>query len=128
MGTRLADALDDLDQLVSAVALLTSEADKLTGTSKDGPALGSPRHVDSASASELQQPLVSEQAERAEHGVRVHAKHRGEVTGRRQSFTGLCLAVGDSATNLGGDLLEQVGLLLTVNLDAQHRDTHTSTT
>lgn len=124
----LTDAFDDLDQLVSAVTLLTGEADKLAGASEDGAALWCPCNVNAPAAPELKHPFVAEQAQGTKDGVRVDPKHRGEVAGRRQPFSRFGLAVGDSPADLGGDLLEEVGLLLAVDLDANHRDIHTSTT
>src|SRR5207248_11061766 len=78
---RLADALDDLDQLVGAVALLAGEADKLAGTGEDGTALRCTCDMDAATTPELEQPFIAEQAERTEHRVGVDVEHCGEVAG-----------------------------------------------
>jgi hypothetical protein len=119
-GHRLPHVLDDLDQFFGAVALLASEADKLASAGDNGSSLGCTGDVDATTTSELQQAFIAKQAKRAENGVRVHAKHGGEITGGREPFAWLCFAVGDSAPDLGGHLLEQVRLFLAVDLDVQH--------
>ena len=53
-----ANALDDLDQLVHSVALMTGELDKLPRSLDDRTPLGRPRYRDATSTSELQQSLV----------------------------------------------------------------------
>ena len=104
-----ADGFDDLDQLVCAVALPAGELDELPRPLDDRAALGSAGDRDPTSAPELEQPLVSQQSERTQHGVRVDPEHGGEVLGRRETFSGLCLSLGDCPADLGGDLLVEVG-------------------
>jgi hypothetical protein len=114
---RLPDALDDLDQLLSAVALLASETDKLASAGDNGSSLGCTGDMDATTTPELQQAFIPKQAKRTENGVRVHAKHGGEIAGGREPFAWLRFAVGDSAPDLGGHLLEQIRLFLAVDLD-----------
>jgi hypothetical protein len=55
-----ADVLDDLDQLVEAVALPAGEVDEFFGSLDDGAAFGCSGDMDAASASELEQSFVAE--------------------------------------------------------------------
>jgi hypothetical protein len=55
---RLSDVLDDLDQFFGAVALLSSEADKLAGSGDDGSSLGCAGDMDAATTPELQQTFI----------------------------------------------------------------------
>ena len=57
-----ADVLDDLDQLVEAVALAAGELDELPRSLDDGAAFGRPRNRDATPAPELEQSLVAEDA------------------------------------------------------------------
>jgi hypothetical protein len=102
----LAQAADQLEQLVAAVAVLAGELDERLCAGDDGAALGTAEHRHSAAAAELEEALVAEGAKGAKHCVRVHAEHRGEVFGRRATLARLGLALGDRAPDLGGCLLE----------------------
>ena len=50
----LADALDDLDQFLGAVALLAGEADELAGAGKNSPTFGCTGDVNASATPELQ--------------------------------------------------------------------------
>ena len=54
------DVLDDLDELVEAVALAAGEVDELSGSCDDGATFGGAGDRDAAAASELEQALVAE--------------------------------------------------------------------
>ena len=82
-ANELAERLDQLGELVGAVALRPREADELARARDDGALLRRAGDVDPAPAPEVEQPLLAEKPERAEHGVRVHAEHRREVAGGR---------------------------------------------
>jgi hypothetical protein len=56
-----ADLLDDLDELVHAVALAAGEGDELPRSLDDSPAFGRPCDRDATPAPELEQSLVAEQ-------------------------------------------------------------------
>jgi hypothetical protein len=56
-----ADVLDDLEELVEAVAVVAGEVDELLRPLDDGSAFGCSGDGDAASASELEQALVAEQ-------------------------------------------------------------------
>jgi hypothetical protein len=125
-GGLLGGVLDHLDELVDRVALRTSELDQLSDLLYDRPALGCPRNGDPAAAAKLEQPLFLQEAQGAQDGGRVHAENGREVSGWRESFTGLRLAVCDRATDLGGDLEIEVGPILLVHLDANQCASNTS--
>jgi hypothetical protein len=57
---RSADLLDDLDELVHAVALVPCELNELSCALDDSPALGRPRDRDATPAPELEQALIAE--------------------------------------------------------------------
>lgn len=66
--------------------------------------------MDPAAAAKLEEALVAEEAQRTKHGIRVDAEYGGEVAGWGEPFSGFCLAVGDSAADLGCDLFEEVSV------------------
>src|SRR5262249_14870554 len=66
-----ADALDDPDELLGAVAVPAGEAHEVLRARHDGAALGAAGDGDAAAAAKLEQPLVAQQAKRAQDGVRV---------------------------------------------------------
>jgi hypothetical protein len=76
--------------------------------------------VDAATAPELKEPLITEKAQGAENGVCVDAEDGRQVAGGRQAFAWFGFTVGDGAADFGGDLLEQVGVVLAVDLDGEH--------
>jgi hypothetical protein len=84
-----ADVLDDLDQLVEAVALLAGEVDEFRRSLDDGAAFGRAGDGDAAPAAELEQSLVAEQPQRTQDGVGVDAEDGGEILRRRESLAGL---------------------------------------
>src|SRR5262249_42058691 len=115
------------DELVAPVALLPSEADELPRPRDHGALLWRACNGDTAAAPKLEQPLLAEEAQRTQHGVRVHAEDCCEAAGGRKALAGLRLAVRDRAPDLRRHLLEELGRLLSVDLDVQHRAVHTST-
>src|SRR5947209_712237 len=77
--TLLTLALDQLDELVPAVAVFACESNELLHLGQDCAPVGRADDGDPAAAPELQEPLVAQDAQRAEHGVAVHAENGGEV-------------------------------------------------
>ena len=120
------NVFDDLDQLVEAVALLASEVDQLLRSPDDSATFGSSCDGDATPAAELEQPLVAQEAERAEDGVGVDVEDRGEILRGRQALSGLRLSLSDRAADLGGGLLVEVGPVGFVHLDTDHGASNTS--
>ena len=56
-------------------------------------------------AAELDYPLVAERTQSAEHRVGIDAKDRGQIPGRRESFAGTYLALGNCPPDSRRDLL-----------------------
>jgi len=112
--------LDDLEQLVEPVSLLAREADELSRTGDDRSALRRAGDSDPATAAELEQALVAQDAQRAQSGVGVDSEDGGQVAGRGQSLAGLSLPVGDCPADLGRDLLVQLGRFVPVDPDGDH--------
>lgn len=121
-----AEAFDDADELVGAVAVLAGEADEVFGAGDDGAAFGAAGDGDAASAPELEQSLIAEEAQRAEDSVAVDLEDCGEIAGGREALTGRCFAFGDRAADLGRDLLIQLGRLVAVDLDTNHGASNSS--
>ena len=89
----LGQVADHLDEFLSAVAVPAGEPDQAPGLGEDRTALRCPGDRDAPAAAELQQALVPEQVQGAQHGVLVHAEHRGEVLGQREPLArSLCCA------------------------------------
>ena len=81
---------------------------------------------DAATAAELEQSFVAQHAKGAEDGVGVDLEDGGEVFGWREPFSGFGFAVCDSAADLAGDLLVEVGGVGFVDLDIQQDASHSS--
>ena len=122
----LAEAFDDADELVGAVAVLTGETDEVFGAGDDGAALGAAGDGDAAAAPELEQPLLAQEAEGPQDGVGVDLEHRGEIARGWEALAGLCFAVGDRAPDFGRDLLVEFGRLVAVDLDTDHGASNSS--
>ena len=107
--------------------MLAGVADEVVDAGDHVASVGGAGDCDAAAAPELEHPLVAEEAQRAQHGVRVDAEDGREVPGGRQTLARLRLAVGDRAPDLCRDLLEELGRLLLIDLDFEHRAVHTIT-
>jgi hypothetical protein len=93
VGSRSANALDDLDQLVQAVTVLATELDELACLHHDDTALGSSRHRDATTATELEKSFAPKELQGTQQGVLVHAEDGGKILGRRQALARLGLTV-----------------------------------
>ena len=98
-------AFDDLDDFFTPEAVVAREFDQFACPGEYGATLGGARHGDAPAAPELQQAFVPEDVQRPEDRVLVHADHCCEVFGQGQAITRACLALGDGAADLRGDLI-----------------------
>ncbi|MDX6721009.1 MAG: hypothetical protein QOJ63_3263 [Solirubrobacteraceae bacterium] len=117
---------DDLHELVKAVTVVTGQIDELASAHDD---VGAGRTVsdgDATSAAELQQALISQQTQGAQHRVAVDLKHRCEIPGRWQAFPRSGVAFGDRASDLRGDLLVQAQYRVRTTIDRAHGARNTS--
>ena len=93
-------ALDDLDQLVQAVALVASELHEVPRSLHDRAPFGRPRNRDATTTPELEQSFVPKEPQRTQHGVLVHPEDGGEILRRREPFARLRLTVGNRSPDL----------------------------
>jgi hypothetical protein len=123
-----ADVLDDLNQLVESVAVATGEVDEFLRFLNDGAAFRCRCDRDAASATELEQSLVTQHPEGAEDGVRVDAEDGGQVLSGWEALSRLRLSFGDRPADLGGDLLVEIRGVAPVYLDIHNGASNTSST
>src|SRR4029453_9605829 len=126
-GPRSGELVDEGDQLVDAVSVMTREGDEFPRLLDDGALGRRAGDRDAAAAAELEQAFFSEQPQRPQHGVRVDPEHGGEVLRGREPLTRLGLALGDRAPDLRGDLFVEVGRFGSIDLDRNHDASNNST-
>lgn len=76
-----AEAFDDPDELVGAVAVLAGEANQFFRLHDDGAALRAAGDGDASSAAELEQSFVAQEPQGAQDGVGAYLEHGGEIAG-----------------------------------------------
>jgi hypothetical protein len=101
---RLRQLLHHRYELLSPIAVAASVVDKFFHLGDERPALGRCGHDDPPSPTELEKALFSQQPKGAQHGVRVHPEHGGEILGLRDALTGTSFTVGDRSPDVGSDL------------------------
>jgi hypothetical protein len=92
-------SLDECDNLITAIALLSCEVQEFVDSSKQGTPL---RRTDNAHAStsrKVQQPFIAKDVQCPYDRVLVHTKYASEVHCGRQPFTGFGLALGDCSAD-----------------------------
>jgi len=94
----LRNRLDDLNQLLTPIALLAGELKEFLGAGNNGAPFSRASDGDPTTAAELEQPLVTQQAKSTEDGVPIHTKHGCEVPRRRQALARQRLTLGDRAS------------------------------
>ena len=97
-STYLRNRLDDLNQLLTPVALLAGELKEFLGAGNNGAPFSRASDGDPTTAAELEQPLVTQQAKSTEDGVPIHTKHGCEVPRGRQALARQRLTLGDRAS------------------------------
>ena len=123
----LGDIFDDLDELLTPVAVAPGELHELAGPGQDRAPVRGPGDSDSPPAAELQQPLISQQPQRPQHGVGVHVQHSGQISRGRKPLTRAHLAVGDGPADLGAHLIVEGQPVPAIHLDTEHGASETST-
>src|SRR5207248_10616061 len=85
---------DDLNQLLAPVALLAGEFKELLSTGNNGAPFSRAGDGDPTTAAELEQPLVTQEANSTKDGVPIHSKHGCEIPRRRQALARQRLKIG----------------------------------
>ena len=106
--------------------MLAAERDEGFGLGEDDAPVRGSGHGDATAAAELEQSLVAQYAQRAEHGVGVDADDGGQIFGGRETLARTGFTVGDRASDLRGDLLMQVDWVGLVDLDGEHNASYLS--
>ena len=98
--------LDDLNELIASVPMMSGETDKFTGPFEDRSAIDcTSTNRDTTPSSELNEPFVSQRSQCPQHGVVVDAQHGGEIACCWKSLSGFGLSIPDGTPNLRCDLL-----------------------
>ena len=98
--------LDDLNELIAPIPMMSGEADKFSCPFEHGIAAGrTAANGDATPTSKFDQPFVSQRSQCPEHGVVVDAQHCGEVACCWKSLSGLGLSIPYGASDLRGNLL-----------------------
>jgi hypothetical protein len=72
--------LDDLNELIASVPMMSGEAHQFTGSFEHRIAIDcTPADSDATPSSEFNEPFVSQRSQCPQHGVVVDAQHGGEV-------------------------------------------------
>jgi hypothetical protein len=100
--------------------VLSREGQEFADAGGDCTAIGCASDGDAASAAELKESFVSERPQGAQHRVGVHPDNRGQVFGGWKPLAGFGLAIGNRASDLGGDLFVKVGSVASADLDPEH--------
>src|SRR5215218_1333226 len=112
------EALDDPNDVLAAIAMLTREGQQIPRPLQNRTALGGSGNADPAPAAKVEQAFLAKLAERAQHSVRVDPDDRRQIFGWRQPLPGFGFAVHNGATDLGRDLLMQLHVLAALHLDS----------
>jgi hypothetical protein len=123
---RSREPLDDLDHLIGPVTLGAAEIDQVPDPIDHSAALRRPGHGDPPPPLEIEQALVTEDAESSQHGVLVHPEDGRHVLGQGQPLPRSGLAVGDGTADLGGHLVVEWDRLSPVDVDIKHGAIHSS--
>jgi hypothetical protein len=123
----LGDIVDDLDELLTPVAVAPGELHEFAGPGHDRAPVRGPGNGDSPPAAELQQPLISQRPQRPQHGVGVHVQHSGQIPRGRKPLTRTHLTVGDGPADLGAHLIVEGQPVPAIHLDTEHGASQTST-
>jgi len=100
----LRQTFNDLDQLIGSEPLPSSEFHQLASPDNYCSSLRCACNGHPSSSTELQETFITQETQRAEHGVGVDAQDCSQVSGGRHSFTRSRFSFSDGATDLCGHL------------------------
>jgi hypothetical protein len=118
--------LDDLDDVVSSVALESAVLDQVSNSMNDGALFGSSGHSDAPTPLKVQKTLVAQDMESPQHCVLVDPEDSGHVLGQGKALARAGLSVCNRSSNLRRNLVVQRSVLRSVYLDFQHGPSHSS--
>jgi hypothetical protein len=110
-------ALDDLDDLVTAIALQPAELDELADSFDDSALLGRAGNGDPTPTLEIEKPLIPKYVEGPQDGVLVHPEHGGKVLGKWKALSRACFALRDRPADLRCHLIVEGHRFRTVDGD-----------
>ena len=111
------EALDDLDDLVTAIALLPAELDELAHPLDDGALLGRAGNGDPTPTLKIEKPLISKYVESPQDGLLVHSEHGGKVLGEWKTLPRARFAFRDRPAYLRCHLVVEGHRFRTVDVD-----------
>jgi hypothetical protein len=117
----------NLEHVFLPVAIEPGELEELLRSLDHRTALGTARHRHPPPPPELEQTLVAEQPESAQHRVGIDLEDGGQVLGRRESFPRAGLPRRNGAAQFRCDLVMEGECLRAIDLDTQHDAMHSST-
>jgi hypothetical protein len=126
--TRLRNAVDELDEFLTAIALALCQLDKFPRP-RDQQTFRRcvTRHRDTPSAAKLQESFIPQGTQCPEDRVRVDFKHGGQVPRRRKSFPSSYLLFRDGPSEVSCHLFVERGGVIEIDTDIEHGDSYNIT-
>ena len=119
--------LNNRNNRVASVTLLAREVKEFADAREHCTLLRCAHDTHASTSSEIKQTFIAKNVQGPDHRVLVHAKHVGEINRRRQTFAGLCFALGDRAANLRGYLVVKGHRLVFIDSGFSHSTIRYST-
>ena len=119
-ATRLREAFDHGDHLLTLIAQVASETHELANLLYERRLLNCSRDSDSSTTSEIKQSLVAKDMESPDDRVLIDAEDLTQVDGWWQSLPRANFAFGNCTPNLGGHLRVKGHFGTTVDVDKFH--------
>ena len=105
MDSESRETLNDLDDLISAIALEPAELNELADSSDNDALLCGASDGDPSATLEVEESFVPQYVESPQDGVLVHPEHRCEVLGQWKTISWTRFALGDRSADLGSHLI-----------------------
>src|ERR1700676_58276 len=123
----LRNLLDDLDQLVGAIPVMSSKAHDFTGLFEHGIPVGCTAGDGHASAPpKLDEPFVTEGAQCSQDGVVVHSQYSSEIPCGGKAFTRQSITISDGSSYLSSHLLMERCAVRRIDPGVKHDTTEHS--